>query len=523
MEIDVSFNPFPGLRPFAPEEDFLFFGREGQSDDLIRLLQRTRFVAVVGTSSSGKSSLVRAGLLPVLYGGFMTKAGSGWRVASMRPGSDPFYALASALDQPSVLGTDGGLEGSWDGLIQGTTMTEMILRRSALGLVHVVQEVGLPTTENLLVLVDQFEELFRFQNRVDKPRISEDAAAFVNLLLEASRSDDFAIYVVLTMRSDFLGDCAHFRGLPEAINEGQYLVPRLTRDQYRRTIEGPVAVGGAKITQRLVQRLLNDLGDDPDQLPILQHALMRTWDYKQYQSVQSEPLDIYHYESIGGMSNGLSHHADEIFSELSDKQRRIAEKLFKRLTGKGVDNREYRWPTQLAELCAVIGATEDEVVSVVDAFRQPSASFLFPPASTPILSNTIIDITHESLIRVWERLRDWVEEESDSADMYRRLAEQAVLYEQARAGLWRDPELQLTLEWFEIQQPNGAWAMRYDPNFETALAFLHKSRGKRGRSSTDRELRRLRILLFTLVVLLLLVSGVAFYTFRQWYMCNVSG
>ena len=137
---------------------------------------------------------------------------------------------------------------------------------------------NLPPEEQLLVLVDQFEELFRVEQDANRHEAENDKAAFVKLLLAATHQSELPIYVVLTMRSDYLGDCAQFWDLPEAINDGQYLIPRLTREQRREVITGPVAVGGAVITPRLVNRLLNDVGDDPDQLPILQHALMRTWD-----------------------------------------------------------------------------------------------------------------------------------------------------------------------------------------------------------------------------------------------------
>ena len=135
---------------------------------------------------------------------------------------------------------------------------------------------------NLLVVVDQFEELFRYRQleavgRGGDQRISEEAAAFVNLLLEVKQQETCPIFVVLTMRSDFLGDCAQFPGLAEAINAGQYLVPRMTRDERRAAIEGPVRVGGAEIAPVLLTRLVNDVGDNPDQLSILQHALNRTW------------------------------------------------------------------------------------------------------------------------------------------------------------------------------------------------------------------------------------------------------
>src|SRR5262245_42901354 len=156
-EITTPVNPFPGLRPFEFDESHLFFGRDGQSEQLISKLGRTRFLAVVGTSGSGKSSLVHAGLLPTLLGGFMTSAGSDWRIAAMRPGNDPVGNLARALNTPDVFGS----EVAENAAIQ-TAVTEATLRRGGLGLVDAVRQALMPENENLLVVVDQFEELFRF-------------------------------------------------------------------------------------------------------------------------------------------------------------------------------------------------------------------------------------------------------------------------------------------------------------------------------------------------------------------------
>src|SRR5262245_46179289 len=182
------------------------------------------------------------------------------------------------------------------------------------------------------------------------------------------------------MRSDFLGDCAQFLGLPEAINDGQYLIPRMSRDERRAAITGPVAVAGGAITLPLINRLLNDVGDNPDQLPIMQHAMMRTWDYRAAHQRNGEPLGLEHYEAIGTMSEALSRHADEALGELrDDRSRKIAERMFKRLTERGADNREIRRPTRLAEICAVAEATEDDVIAVIDVFRRPGRSFLMPP------------------------------------------------------------------------------------------------------------------------------------------------
>lgn len=469
-------NPFPGLRPFETDEYRLFFGREGQSDELITRLERTHFLAIVGTSGSGKSSLVRAGLLPALRGGLMAGAGSGWRISVMRPGNDPIGNLAAALaDKDVLLDAGGNLAAA-----EAEAVIEATLRSGSLGLVEAAKRARLGEHEKLLIVVDQFEELFRFRAAREYSSTGDDASAFVKLLLEASQQRELQIYVVPTMRSDFLGDCAQFQGLPEAINDGQYLIPRMTRDERRFAISGPVGVTRGKITEPLVNRLMNDVGDNPDQLPILQHALMRTWDYWAQRRRNGEPIGLEHYEAVGTMSDALSLHADEAFNELPDERSRlIAEKLFKALTEQGMDNRETRRPLPLHQLCSMAGASEVDTVAVIDTFRRQGRSFLMPAAGISLLPDTIIDISHESLIRNWQRLKTWVNEEAQSARIYRRLAEAAILYQRHEEGLLAGPFLQIALDWRENQGPNRVWAYRYNPEFETANKFLDESRQHR--------------------------------------------
>ena len=274
---EQSTNPFPGLRPFDESEQHLFFGRESQIDAMVDKLAANRFLAVVGTSGSGKSSLVNCGLRPALRTGLMAKAGTAWRMAQCRPGSDPIATLSTALAEDGVLFTNYQDAGMSLGEIVDTT-----LRMGKLGLVDIMAQAQLPKGSNLLLVIDQFEELFRYRHLDEhgdnkSAEIGQHATAFVNLLLAAVEQSELPIYVVITMRSDFLGDCAQFPGLAEAINSGQYLVPRMTREQRRAAIAGPIGVGGAKIYPVLLTRLVNDVGTNPDQLSILQHALNRTW------------------------------------------------------------------------------------------------------------------------------------------------------------------------------------------------------------------------------------------------------
>ena len=521
-ELAIPVNPFPGLRPFDFDESHLFFGRDGQSEQLISKLSRTRFLAVVGTSGSGKSSLVRAGLMPALLGGFMSSAGSNWRIAITRPGNDPIGNLARSLNAPDVFGS----EVAENAALQAA-LAEATLQRGSRGLIDAVRQAVISENENVLVIVDQFEELFRFARVTEDEKYGNEAAAFVKLLLEAARQRELPIYVILTMRSDYLGDCSQFWGLPEAINESQYLIPRLTRDQLREAMTGPINVAHGQITPRLVARLLNDVGEDQDQLPVLQHLLMRIWDeakekrleieaeengttvkYEHRQLHRGNALDVCCYDAVGGMATALSRHADEAFNELpNDRSRQLAESIFKALTEKGTDNREIRRPVTLGELCAVVDGSEDEIITVIETFRRPGRSFLMPPAGVALNSKALIDISHESLIRGWSRLKAWVDEEARSSRIYLRVAETAVLRSEGGAGLWRDPDLQIALTWRDRSKPNQNWARRYHPQFEVAMAFLDESVAERDSTKSREEERRKREIRRTRLTAIVMAIG----------------
>ena len=488
-EARVLFNPFPGLRPFEAEDDHVFFGREKEIDDLLRRLRLCRFLAIVGTSGSGKSSLVRAGLVPSLFSGFMVSAGSSWRVAAMRPGENSIHQLAVALDTTQVLGTEGELAST------NRVLMEATLRRGTRGLIEAVRQARIPREDNLLVVVDQFEELFRFQTSRQVKNSKDEAAAFVKLLLEAAQQDQFPIYVALTMRSDFIGDCMEFPGLPEAINAGLYLVPRMTRNEVQSAITGPVAVGGGTIAQRLVLRLLNDFGDESDQLPVLQHALMRTWDYWDLHRRSDDPIDIEDYQAIGTLRNALSIHAEESYEEVGKENgQKIVERMFKALTDTFSDPRGVRRPTSVQDLAAICEVSEEEIIQIIEIFRGPKCSFLMPPCPVALDSPSIIDLSHESLMRCWTRLATWAKEEQASARVYVRLSQAARWFAEGTAGLWRTPELELGLRWRRENRPTAAWAERYNSSFAQAMEFLDLSEKERDRLSAERERERRKTL-----------------------------
>ena len=469
MKGRAAMKPYPGLRPFQSDEFHLFFGREAQTDELLAKLERHRFLVVVGPSGCGKSSLVRAGMIPALETGFMAEAGARWRVVQMRPGERPMVRLAEALARPGALGTRESVSPN------AALLMEARLSRGPLGLIEAIQDATLPPHTNLLVLVDQFEEIFRFRKQGNR----DEADAFVRLLLQSVALREHAIYVVLTMRSDFLGHCALFVGLPEAINDSQYLTPRLTRDQCRGAIEGPARVCGGTIDPDLTIRLLNDFGTDPEQLPVLQHALMRMWDRKvaQVTAVESERpkvmLTVKDYEAIGSLTDALTRHANEVMAKIPDDRHHLVEKLFRCLTERESGERDIRRPARLQEVAEVAGLdTVDSLVPVADCFRAPDCCFVAPPLDVQLSPETVLDISHEALIRRWDKLAGWVAKEAVDAAEYRRMLDEAKRWEKGEAELWTGRNLERGLDWLKAGL-NAAWAARYsiaaaEANYEQA-------------------------------------------------------
>ena len=490
-------TPYPGLRAFETREGYLFYGREQQTQQLLDRLANRRFLAVVGSSGSGKSSLVRAGLVPALQRGFLTAATSLWRIAIMRPGNAPLDQLATELAQPHVSQLNADEVREW-------------LADSSHGLVKTIREMRLAEGESLLLVVDQFEELFRFRSESLSNDGGAEAALFVASLLQAARVVSPAIYVVLTMRSDFLGDCAEFTGLPEALNDSQYLVPRLTNEQLQSAIERPLryanlgeglggGLGSVAIAPRLVQTLLQDIGGSSDQLPVLQHALNRTFLAWQQQNADG-PIDLTHYAG-STVATALDHHAEEIWRNLMPELQPWTERVFRALTT-SENGRAVRRPTVLKTLYEVSGAREEaqreSVRAVIRIFQRVGNSFLVTPQPGAFDEETVVDISHESLIRKWERLKAWVVAESDAVDWYRSAADDYEYYRREQGRTWRDPELKKALEFRANGSWNEAWARRVgDTPFAEVGAFLDKGAAEQQAEveAEQEDLRRERELL----------------------------
>jgi hypothetical protein len=483
-------NPFPGLRPFQESEADLFFGQEDQIAELTDHLGMARFVSVVGVSGCGKSSLVHAGLLARLRR--MSWDGKArWLIVKCNPGNSPVSNLVAGLSELAALAD------------HDPTQIEQRLRLNCRGLVELVTECNLPPDQRVLVFVDQFEELFRFRREENTPGTEDESALFVKLLLEAAQDNDSPIYVVTTMRSDFLGDCSLFYGLAEAMNRGLYLLPKMSRAQCEEVITAPVEARGVRMDPALTQFLLNETEEQEDGLPLLQHALMRVWEYWIAEGDPERPITFEDFDvprvrsrkSTSLVEAHLDDHLDSIYGHLPDEHKKLAERIFKLLGERDSKGREARRALPLDDVIAATGARQDDIIAVIDQFRDESRgrTFLRPAKGLECLAP--IDISHECLLRRWKLLREWIDQESHDADEFRRLADEADRAEEySSSQVLQGVNLRTLLYWWETASPQPNWSLRYrgamDPTLHRHRRDYSAARDYLFRSKAAREERK---------------------------------
>jgi WD40 repeat protein len=415
-------NPFPGLAPFAEHDASHFFGRDQEIDDVLDRLAVRRLLAVIGVSGCGKSSLVHAGVIPVLRLGVAQNLPTRLRICTLTPGNAPLENLAAALDaSPGCL------------LV-------------SLDLLHYAKKTLQPG-EALLLVVDQFEELFRYRAGTLSKDGGNAASLFVNLLLNAVSQREVPIYIVLTMRTDFLGECAQFRGLPEALNDSYYLVPRMTRLQQQEAIELPLSEQETAIHPALVQRLLNDSAEDPDQLPVLQHLLKRLWENWSERSVvdgkPDEPIGLADYEAVGGWKDALSRDAALIMARFPVEKG--IRRFFQWITDRGTGDKPVRRPRAFAECLAAAALNRETFTQIVRAFEERG---LLKPWDGK--DDSLLDLTHESIMWQWSELSLWIDQQAELATQVRFFLQSA--------------RQQVSLAGFPLRSAVALWkAFRYQP------------------------------------------------------------
>ncbi len=450
--------PYRGLQPFDEEHAAFFFGRDDDVERLVEKLEAAPFLAVLGPSGSGKSSLVRAGLLPALRRGALPGSAQ-WPIYTFVPGAHPLVALAARLGH---LAPDERMDATLDALCRDERTLSLVVVRAL---------ANRPPSTRVVWVVDQGEEVFSLC------RDEQERHQFLANLLYASATPDSPCIVVLTLRADFYARCAAYPDLARRLSAHQYLVTPLERDGLRQAIEEPARRVGLRFREGLVETILDDVALQPGALPLLEHALWELWAGR-----RGRTLTLEAYRASGGVQGAVAARAEAVYGAFTPARQAIAQRVLLRLTQPGEETAETRrrvamdelvtQPDERAEVSAVVGALVDARLLTTGTDGARGAQW--------------IEVAHEALIRGWERLRRWMEEDGEGLRLHRRLTEAARSWQRLGCddgALYRGLQLAAALEW---QERHG------DALNELERAFLAAGAARRQREEDEETARRRR-------------------------------
>ncbi|MDM8543936.1 caspase family protein, partial [Desulfococcaceae bacterium HSG9] len=434
--------PYKGLAYFdytGNDPDY-FFGREAMTDDLIDRVRKNNFLAVLGPSGSGKSSVVRAGLLHQLKLGRKISGSENWPIRIFRPGENPLENLAWAFVDADLSDIDrtGQLRSAKELIGKGVDAFS--------DLVHVTAKNG-----RLILVVDQFEEVFTLCRDLKKRK------DFFKLILGTLPVSDMKICLILTMRADFFGKCAEgeYAGLPEQIQEHLFTITPMTDAELRQAIEEPAKKAGFDVLPELIDQIIGDVKDSPGSLPLLQYTLTDLWNTltEFWKQKEENQLVLSAYARMGGVKGTLSKRADEVYEELGKDEQAVAKHIFIELTQLGEGTEDTRRQVSRQNLITslesealvdgVIQKLADEKLIVTGEVRAKDEM------ATGV---AVVDVAHEALIRNWTRLRIWLDENRDDIRFQRRLDAAARHWRdngEPEGLLWRSPDLELLEQFYE--------------------------------------------------------------------------
>lgn len=486
--------PYKGLNYFDEADADLFVGREELSAKLTeRVLSlistgssnQKRFLAVVGASGSGKSSLVRAGLIPALRWGGKS---ADWHFHILTPSTHPLESLAASLtlETPSISSTATLI----DDLAQDERTLHLFAKR----------KMQSERNSHILLVVDQFEETFALC------RSEEERASFIGNLLTAGSEAEGPVIVLITLRADFYAHCAKYAHLREVLAQNQEYIGTMNKDELRRAIEEPAGRGHWEIEPGLVDVLLRDVGSEPGALPLLSHALMETW-----QRRRGRTMTLGGYASSGGVHGAIAETAETVFSDqFTREQQSIARRIFLRLTELGDDTSavDTRRRANLDEL--ILRPEENEITRAV--LKSLADARLIT------LDENSAEVAHEALIREWPALQGWLEENRERLRLQRQLTETAQEWlEMGRTSdlLFRGARLEQFKTW---NQKTELALSQLETDFLQASLDHEREREKK-KAEQERTRRNLQQSLVVVLSIGLVISAVlaifAFSTQRQ--------
>ena len=513
-----SLIPFPGCRSFYESEQSSFHGRMKQVDDVLLLLHKHKFIVLTGQIGSGKSSFLQSGLIPALRKGHNGLAGKEWVVCKTRPGLAPIKNLAYALSENNLLNP------SIKSTPEQRLWIEKNLKEGISGLESVYRRSEIFGKKNLMIIIDQFEDLFLHTSRFNNAAVlNEETNQYINAITGANFAEDIAVYVVISLGAENIIDISPYRRLQDLMNQGQYLLPRINGMDVKRLIVNPLSGTKLSISPESIDSLLAQFGSDMRLLPNLQFLMFKIWmnfQDKGDEEIVIQPEDL---AKAGNLQHCFGLHLENHYDSLDTRQKLVFEKLFKAMLSEDSLG-ELTQPQTLTHLSSICEASIDEISCLLTNLFEGETNFLdiLPPDVSLLLSNSpkiyhrnsLVFLKNENIFINWDRFRTWLEEEKESRDIYKRLVTDQLRYDEGKTSLLRPPDLDFIWQWYQNIQPTKIWGEYLVPGYQNAIDYLtlshstYKNEMVLKENARKNEIKRYRRNMLTGVILAFIILTV---------------
>ena len=465
-------------------------GRQRQIFDLLSLFQTSQLIGLIGENGSGKTTLIKKGLFPELEKGFLGIAGKKWKTVTIRPGITPLENLSAGVAQ---LGLTSGKQ-----KLEEEVFLTQSMRLSNEGLKNACLPNPTQKSEfNSLLVIDNFEDLFHYKDVAANASDWDDAVkSFIQNITKCASYSSIPVYFLVVLRTQYMSRLFEYRHFYEKVSSSQYNLPQFRKSEFSEVIKVLFGTSKKKINKDGVDYLYNQFGKDQKNLTLLGLYLREvlassagsSQDEIGLETMLQIPIDTLYARKL-----------DDFFDSCEETQKIIVEKLFKQVAVTQ-DASSFNRPILIDHFLKVSGAQLNALGPLLQSFQNtcPYVFELVLPLQErlevknhPLTSEAaVIDIKNEQFIPNWPRLVDWIKEERDSQDQYKKLSEKSMLFDKGLTDYLKTPDLDIALAWYEEQHPDVLWGNQFDSNYERTISYLLASKAKFQEEILKKELEQ---------------------------------
>ena len=486
--LNNNLNPFVGLKPYSKNTSNSYFGREQDVENLLQILQKNKLLTLNGVSGSGKTSLINSGLIPRLQNGFIGQAGKEWSITSFRPGINILLNLSHALTQNNVLKVD-----SKSNTTDQKYYSEIISNSGSMGVVEIYKRSDIFNKKNLLIIIDQLEDLFKYEKYFDSSK-SEDDNNLMDIIYRSVTMKNTAIYFLICIETPYLSKLTSYKKLQEIISKSQYAIQNLNQTGINQILENTFKKQNILFDSKVVDLFNQTLKEEISYLPNFQFLLYKLYEKFVLNSSEKSIIDLEDIEDLGGLEHSIAKDFETIYSSSTKENQKIVSLLFKAISSPQ-NNTDIQYESIL-NISEYTNSTRVELSKIIKSFKktfnnlfdvfEPSITGISASANKTYDAKNILTLKYIKFLN-WERYTKWLDEEKTNFKDFKDFSEIAIKKSNNQVGFLKTPVLERAIVWQKNASTNKNWAKKYKLNFEQTINFINESEQDDLRIKTEKE------------------------------------